>query len=152
MLNVNTKPKLNVHFLRVIQCMNVLMGRKGKKMNPTHSYDASFAGKLNVFFDRFDTGECSCEFNGICSEIPLYDNITLEEHEIAYCLSCIKPNKAPGPDGLNEQVLKDCVYQLTRVLTQLFQLLLKTVPNLWKILIVIPILPEKKKKKKELNN
>lgn len=33
----------------------------------------------------------------------------LEEHEITYCLS-VKPNKAPGPDGLNEQVLKDCVY------------------------------------------
>lgn len=35
-LHVNTKPKLKVNFLRVIQSMNVMMGKKGKKTNPTH--------------------------------------------------------------------------------------------------------------------
>ncbi|XDV34345.1 hypothetical protein PO909_004512 [Leuciscus waleckii] len=118
-----------------------MMGRKGKKTNPIQSHNASFADELNVFFGRFDTGECSTEVDRICSDIPLYENITLEEHEIAYCLSRTKLNKAPGPDGLNGRVLKDCVYQLTGVFTQLFQLLLSTriVPNLWKVSTVVPV-------------
>lgn len=120
--------------------LNVMMGRKGKKTNPTQFHNASFADELNVFFGRFDTGECSTEVDRICSDIPLYENITLEEHEIAYCLSRTKLNKAPGPDGLNGRV-KDCVYQLTGVFTQLFQLLLNTriVPNLWKVSTVVPV-------------
>jgi len=120
--------------------LNTMMGRETRKPM-YHSQGVFFAENLNVFFSRFDRGTCTTECDRICRDIPTYENIILKEHETAASLACIKPNKAPGPDGLKGRVLKDCAFQLTGVLTKLFQLLLneKVVPSSWKLSNIIPV-------------
>jgi len=120
--------------------LNTMMGRETRKPM-YHSQGVFFAENLNVFFSRFDRGTCTTECDRICRDIPTYENIILKEHETAASLACIKPNKAPGPDGLKGRVIKDCAFQLTGVLTKLFQLLLneKVVPSSWKLSNIIPV-------------
>lgn len=57
------------------------------------------------------------------------------------CLSHIRTNIAPGPNGLKGNVWKLCGHQLKGDLTQHFPLLLNvyTAPHTWKVLTVIPI-------------
>ncbi len=113
--------------------LNSVMGRE-KKKQVCSLQGAHFVEYLNVFFTRFDKGDCTTECERICFNIPAYEPITLKEYEIAASLASIKPNKAPGSDRQKGHVLKDCAFQLTSVLTGLFQLLLKcwVVPNSWK--------------------
>ncbi len=101
-----------------------IMGRE-KKKQVCSLQGAHFVEYLNVFFTRFDKGDCTTECERICFNILAYEPITLKEYEIAASLASIKPNKAPGSDRQKGHVLKDCAFQLTSVLTGLFQLLLK---------------------------
>lgn len=86
-------------------------------------------------FCSFDGGTCYIDCDRICLNIPKY------EYEIASSLACIKPNKAPGPVGLKDRVLKHCAFHLTGVFTQLIQLLLnnKVVPSSRKLLNIVPV-------------
>ena len=61
-------------------------------------------------------------------------------------------NKAPGPDGICNKVLKLCKDQLAGIFTEIFQLSLKQgiIPNLWKTSTIRPI--PKGKKVNELND
>ncbi len=119
-----------------------MMGREAKKKHaPVTHLPPSWANELNIFYSRFVNTNFCTERDEVSDSIPQYVPVTLTEHEIASSLACIKPNKAPGPDGLRGRVLKDCTMQLKGVLTKLFQLLLDscTVPKIWKTSNIVPI-------------
>ena len=73
-----------------------------------------------------------------CVEGPLHD-VTMEEVEIA--LKSMKPNKAPGPSGLNSDILKSggkaVLEQLTNVLQQVMAT--EESPAEWKDSVTIPL-------------
>ena len=101
-----------------------MMGRESRKQKCTHLNSPSFANDLNLFFfnSRHDTRDFNTECDMVCTKMPVHAPLVLTEHRIAVSLACTKPNKAPGPDDLTGQVLKDCALQITGVITQLFQL------------------------------
>lgn len=122
--------------------LNVMMGRETKQNRTPLSHSSpSFANDLNVFFSRFDKNDFSAERDRVCRSISGYVPITLNEHDIIASLSSIKPNSAPGPDGLRGRVLKENVHELKGIVLELFQYLLNslTMPKLWKMSYIVPI-------------
>ncbi|KAJ8364925.1 hypothetical protein SKAU_G00137560 [Synaphobranchus kaupii] len=67
-------------------------------------------------------------------------------------LSRCKPGKAPGPDGIQVRVLKECAAELAPIMHSLFWESYKTasVPTLWKTSSIIPV--PKKPHPSELNH
>lgn len=100
-----------------------------------------FVNDLNIFYGRYDVRDPKIGCSITCDQIGSYEHIQLSEEEVAMSLSKIRPNKAPGPDGLQGRVLKVCSQQLKGVLTQLFQILLNcgVCPNSWKKSTIIPV-------------
>ena len=80
------------------------------------------------------------------TDIPLsvddqLNNICITEVEVFEALSSLKPNKAPGPDNIHLQVLKNCAESLARPLFLLFTQSLSTgtLPSDWRRANVTPI-------------
>ncbi len=114
--------------------LNVMMGREQNKQSINITDCSKFVNDLNTFYGRFDVRDPKAGCSTVCNQTGSYEPIQLSEEEVGRCLSRIKPNKAPGPDGLRGRVLKSCAQQLRGVITQLFQTLLDrcTFPNQWK--------------------
>ena len=137
--------------------LNVMMGREGRKHAALEHKGVSFANDLNQFYSRFDVS-LPTNSDGIYFNFDIFNNttahspITLTETEVATSLARIKLGKAPGPDGLKARVIKTCRFELTPVLTKLFQLLLNNhcVPKSWKISDIVPV--PKKPQATELND
>ena len=109
------------------------------------------ANTLNIFSARFDTRYCSGECDKQCQSIDS-DTVTLVEGDVAKCLSRVKPNKAPGPNGLRGRVLKVCADQRCPFFTRFFHWLLniRFMPRSWKISTFMPVPRKKERKKKSL--
>ncbi|PVD25385.1 hypothetical protein C0Q70_15885, partial [Pomacea canaliculata] len=107
------------------QGLNNMMGRTTKSQYIKSDNPKELSEELNRFYARFDVGDSSSECENICSKLTT-DAAPLEvgEQEVERCLRRLKPNKAPGPDGLRGSVLKTCSQQLAPMLTQLFSLFL----------------------------
>ncbi len=63
-----------------------------------------------------------------------------------------KLGKAPGPDGISAQVLKNCAQELSPIFHSLFSevYFTATIPSIWKMSIIIPV--PKKPRPTELNH
>ena len=77
--------------------------------------DGETAEILNNFFQSVFTSEY------VASEIPPLNteqlsDISITETEVFEALAALKPNKAPGPDNIHSQVLKNCAESLTKTL------------------------------------
>ena len=121
--------------------LNNMMGRETKKKRTPLSHPSpSFANDLNIFFGRFDTTDFSTERDTVCRSIPDYVPVTLSELDIMTSLSSIRPNSAPGPDGLRGRIVKENVHKLKGIVLKLFQYLLDslTMPMLWKMSCIVP--------------
>ena len=72
--------------------------------------------------------------------------------EIYKLLKKVKPNKAPGPDGISGHILKHCSYSLGRPLSILFNkaYISGVLPDDWKTANVVPI--HKKGHKEDIEN
>ena len=79
-------------------------------------------------------------------------SITIEPEETYKCLTELDPCKAPGSDNISAYVLKNCASSLTEVLTELFNLSIRTgyFPPKWKIHKIRPI--PKKGTRTEVSN
>lgn len=75
----------------------------------------SFAENLNIFYTRFDTGDCSDTCKVLLETLPILEPVhpipfTVEDmHQLQ---RMCKPGKAPGLDGIHARVLKDCATEL----------------------------------------
>lgn len=74
----------------------------------------------NFFFPPPPIADLS-DFNGFtyptASECP----ITITEKEVLQAIKHPKPDKAPGPDGITNQILQACAESLKSILTSIFQ-------------------------------
>jgi len=122
------------------QNLNMMM-RKPKALAQVHCPDpASFIEQLNTFYARFNVanpGKNWKQFDTSSASTP----ISVDEQRVVSILSKLQPRKAPGPDGLEGRILKECSAQLGGMVTQLFQLSLNTgyVPSAWKETTIIPV-------------
>ncbi|KAI3364886.1 hypothetical protein L3Q82_001070 [Scortum barcoo] len=80
--------------------------------------DPSLPDALNNFYARFDDPNTSpsTRFTPPPGEEPL----RVTAAEVRRTLQRINPRKAAGPDNISGRVLKGCAYQLTEVLTDIF--------------------------------
>ncbi|GFR84574.1 Non-LTR (Long terminal repeat) retrotransposon and domain-containing protein [Elysia marginata] len=93
--------------------MNLMSGCKGKKGNNSVEGDEGYAYDLNKFYTRFDCHDFVQEREECKSalfESLLHDRerIVIDESEVRKLMLGLKPNKAPGPDGVKPIVLKKC--------------------------------------------
>ena len=72
----------------------------------------------------------------------ILDEIHITEMEVYDKLSSLNPNKAPGPDGVHSQLLKNCASSLTHPLFLLYTQSLNSgiIPEEWKKANIMPIL------------
>ena len=78
---------------------------------------------------------------------PPIEEITITEPGVFALLSQTDPNKAGGPDNIPARILKELAYQLTPMLTHLFQQSLTTgdIPQEWKSAFVTPLFKKGKR-------
>ena len=105
----------------------------------------------NKFFcDQFsDTSRYNCEVD--CRNTS-NNNYWITSSQVKGFLKQIKPNKAPGPDGISGHILKHCSDSLSFPLSILFNKSYKTscIPGDWKNANVVPI--HKKGEKNDVKN
>ncbi|KAI3369447.1 hypothetical protein L3Q82_007487 [Scortum barcoo] len=101
--------------------------------------DPSLPDALNNFYACFDDPNTSpsTRFTPPPGEEPL----RVTAAEVRRTLQRINPRKAAGPDNISGRVLKGCAYQLTEVLTDIFNTSLQqaAVPTCLKTATIIPI-------------
>ncbi|KAJ8353443.1 hypothetical protein SKAU_G00210100 [Synaphobranchus kaupii] len=125
------------------QKVRTLTGNDSKPMPSAITDPLSFAEDLNIFYARFDTTNCSEECRALLETLlipePAHPSpFTVED--VRRQLSRCKPSKAPGPDGIQARVLKECAAELAPIMHSLFWESYKTasVPTLWKTSSIIP--------------
>ena len=101
--------------------------------------DGETAEVLNNFFQSVFTSEYGA------AEIPPLNaeqlcDTSITETEVFEALAALKPNKAPGPDNIHSQVLKNCAGSLTKPLFSLFTQSIDTgiLPGDWRRANVTP--------------
>ncbi len=101
--------------------------------------DTSLPDALNHFYSRFEM-----QNDTPAQKLPTTPNdqaLCLSPADVRKTLSRINPRKAAGPDNISGRVLKDCVAQLTDVLTDIFNTSLSqaVVPTCLKSTTIIPV-------------
>ena len=70
-----------------------------------------------------------------------FSSLVFSREDVLLILKKLNPNKAPGPDGINGKVLKNCAQSLAYPLSVLFNLSFSTgcIPPDWKLALVVPV-------------
>ena len=103
-------------------------------------------GKAEILSDFF-ASVFTREPDGPIPDFPLrhvtdsLNNIEITEETVELALLKIKPDKAPGPDQVRPQILKECATSLARPLTIIYKKSLEEsrIPDKWKTALVAPI-------------
>ncbi|GFR78759.1 hypothetical protein ElyMa_005857600, partial [Elysia marginata] len=98
---------------KVWQGMNLMVGCEGKKGNNSVEGDEGYANDLNKFYARFDCHDFvqereECKSALLESFLHDRERIVIDTSEVRKAMLALKPNKAPGPDGVKPSVLKKC--------------------------------------------
>ena len=134
------------------QVMGRFMGKKGTSViiPPLQNNDGSYrftdfekAEELNSYFASIST------INETTFELPPFENrcdvdfryIQITESKVIDVLKILKLNKATGPDGISNRMLKSTCNTVSVPLSKLFNFSLRThtYPELWKISHVMPL-------------
>jgi hypothetical protein len=120
--------------------LKTMMGKPSKQSKQHIPQSAEEVNNLNQFYARFDVRDLSHECETLCQSLEP-ESLELTEAEVVSVFKHLKPNKAPGPDGVKGRVLKSCASQLGQVFTYIFQFLLNmhVMPRAWKTSTIIPI-------------
>ena len=78
-------------------------------------------------------------------------NLTVNEQDVRLAINKLKSNKTPGPDKISPRILKETLNEISKPLSELFNLSLRTckVPQEWKFANVTPIFKKGNKDKPE---
>lgn len=103
-----------------------------------------FVKGLNNFYSRFDIKDNSGTCRFLLKVIPIGEpaqQAPFREEDVHQQLRKCKLGKAPGPDGIQACVLKDCATELSPIIHTLFSASRRTVtvPVLWKTSTIITI-------------
>ena len=102
-----------------------------KKGSQNLELDTDFINELCDFYSRFDTHDFSVEniyvFELLNSKAKESSNdLLVNVHDVRNLFARAKVNKAYGPDGISNKVLRVCSQQLADVFTGIFQTCLNT--------------------------
>ncbi len=144
----------NINTMQVFQKVRTLTGCKFRNTSCANSAidPALFVKEPNALYASFDNQDFSTE----CEKQfppPDPDNPSPFNAEYVRCqLSRCKLGKAPGPDGISAQVLKNCAQELSPIFHLIFceAYFTATIPSIWKMSIIIPV--PKKPRPMELNH
>ena len=107
------------------RAMEMITGYKSK--NKTVDFSADFVEELNTFFGRFEVhnfakenDELKCHLEYLISQLDDSNRICFREEDVRNMLGRVKVNKASGPDGISNRVLKFCHQQLAPLLCKNF--------------------------------
>ena len=131
------------------QVMGRFMGKKGTSViiPPLQNNDGSYrftdfekAEELNSYFATITINETTFElppFETRCD----FRYIQITESDVIDVLKILKLNKATGPDGISNRMLKSTCNTVSVPLSKLFNFSLRThtYPELWKISHVMPL-------------
>ena len=131
--------------------MNKIAGVNKTNSNLMVEDGKSYADELNEFYSRFDedaTPDLNSKFkHDFLSDFPADENIPVfAEEETKSVFKKLNANKAHGPDGISNKILKLCYMQLAVPFTSLFNWSMKDhkLPSLWKTSEIVPT-PKKPK-------
>ncbi len=101
--------------------------------------DSSLPDALNSFYARFEALNTSPSTRLAFSSDVLLPSVNIVD--VRRSLLKVKPRKAAGPDNIPGRVLKDCAFQLSEVLTDIFNISLfqAKVPSCFKSTTIIPV-------------
>ncbi len=101
--------------------------------------DPSLPDALNSFYARFEALNTSPITRLAFSSDVLLPSVNIVD--VRRSLLKVKPRKAAGPDNIPGRVLKDCAFQLSEVLTDIFNISLfqAKVPSCFKSTTIIPV-------------
>lgn len=129
---------------QAFQKIKLLTGLDPKPKLTAITDPISFAETLNTFYTRFDTVDFTKECKALLETLPILEpahHAPFTEEDVRRQLNRCKPGKAPGPDGIQARVLKECAVELAPIMHSLFweSYRTATVPTLWKTSTVIPV-------------
>ena len=115
-----------------------------KRRDPAILTEPGAVERLNRFYARFDNTDFRNEQNYIKEQlVGTVDEeaFVLPEEHVRKVLKGIKVNKAPGPDKLSGNLLKQCKDSLFYIIHYIFELSLSTCtyPSSWKIGEIVPV-------------
>jgi len=136
----SANPKALYGYVRDKSKCKQKIGPLTKPDGSSTSSDGEVAEVLNDYFQSVFTSESDTvelSHDGVAQ----LSEVSITELEVFEALSSLKPNKAPGPDNLNPQVLKYCAGSLAKPLFLLFTESLNTgvLPSDWRQANVTPI-------------
>ena len=130
----------------------VSSGKKGtsvvipplQKQDHTFAFtDLEKADELNTYFASISTvDDTNIELPNFNTRSDIdFTNIQVRESEVINILKILKVNKATGPDGISNRMLKSTCNTVCAPLTRLFNLSLRDhqYPGLWKVAHVMPL-------------
>ena len=151
------KKKIEKHFEKnnmksVWEGLNLMSGCKRKKETNNDSIGTvEYANNLNQFYSRFDCHDFRLEHDVRKKELDEKRTdetvkVVIEDNQVLETLKNLKRNKAPGPDGINSNVLKFCAYELYHIFCVIFNMSLAQccIPPIWKTSVIVPV-PKKTK-------
>ena len=101
-----------------------------------HQFQTAFSEGKSYSEAEF-TAKCGMPPN----DFPVIHDVNITERGVAKLLHSLKPGKAPGPDGINNTILKELAGEIAPILTIIFQSSIDTgtLPSDWKDANVTPI-------------
>ena len=93
-------------------------------LNTVKGVAISAVEKANALNDQFKsvfTNEDSSSIPKLQSDIPVMPPINVTTPGVEKLLKDLKPQKAPGPDGVTPRVLKECASSIAPILTVIYQ-------------------------------
>ena len=112
---LHTNPKALYGYMRDKSRLKPRIGQLVRPDGTFTTSDDEKAEVLNDFFQSVFTSDHECCTTEISSSnISRPFDIPITEFEVFEVLSLLKPDKAPGPDGLHLQVLKKCAESLAK--------------------------------------
>ena len=111
----------------------------GVLYDDTQSKVEIFLRQFSSVFTKEDTTQPLPDIKD--NSYPSISNISVDEKGVLKLLQNLNVNKAAGPDGIPNKLLKACAEEVAPLLTNIFQLSLDTgeLPEDWKTANVIPL-------------
>ena len=148
--NLTTNPKALYGYVRDKNKVKTSIGQLEKLDGSLTNGEKKVVEVLNDFFQSVFTKEDPSSIPGFSSRVGCtLDEIYITEMEVYDKLSSLNPNKAPGPDGVPSQLLKNYASSLTHPLFLLYTQSLNSgiIPEEWKKANIMPIFKKGSKTK-----
>ena len=140
-----TNPKEFFSYIRSKKVSTSTIGPLIAESGEHTDSETEMARLLNTYFASVFTVEDTNTIPALppytLEENSKIHNISVNEQDVQFAINKLKSNKTPGPDKISPRILKETLNEISKPLSDLFNLSLKTckVPQEWKFANVTPI-------------